>query len=101
MLGLLAMSFTQSASAIVPVVQNVTVYNVGGNTHLNITVLHTPEIQSHYVDTIEVTFGSNTTDLTIGVQQLRPDDTFVITYDVGSVPGTPETTVRVHCIVNG
>lgn len=98
--GLLAASLTRPASAIVPVVQDVTVFNVDGNTYLNITVFHTPEIVSHYVNTIEVTFESNTTDLTIGVQQLSLDNTFVITYDVGPVTGTPTATVRVHCIVD-
>jgi len=100
-LGSLGAIFTQPVSAIVPAIQNVTVFEVGGSTYLNVTVLHTPEIQGHYVDTIEVILGSNTTDLTIGVQELNPDDTFVITYDIGPVTAAPEATIRAHCIVNG
>lgn len=100
-LGSTSLSFTQSAYAIVPVVQIVTVFDADGNTYLNVTVMHTPEIEIHYVNLIEVIIDSNTTDLTIGVQQLRPDNTFVITYDVGPVTGTPTATVRAHCTFNG
>ena len=79
--------------AIVPVVQNVVVYDVGGTTYLNVTVFHDPEIVSHYVNVIEVSYGSNTTDMTIGVQ---PSTTFTITYVVGPVTDSPTATVKAH-----
>jgi hypothetical protein len=96
-----ALSITMPVFAIVPEVRNVTVYTVNGNTYLNVTVYHTPEISTHYVNIIEVTFGENTTDLTIGVQTLAPDDTFTVQYDVGPVSETPTADVKAHCIVNG
>lgn len=100
-LGLLNIYLTQPVYATVPVVQNVTVFDVGGNTYLNITVFHTPENQSHYVDKVEVILGSNTTDLTVGVQPPGVVSIFTVTYDVGPVADTPTATVRAHCIVDG
>jgi len=96
----LSPSFLRPASAIVPEVRNVTAYNVGGSTYLNVTVFHDPEIPAHYVNLIEVTFNGNTTTLTIGPQTLAPDNTFIVQYDAGPISGTPTATVRAHCIVN-
>jgi len=100
---LLSASFAEPVFAIVPEVRNVVAYNVGGSTFLNITVYHYPEDASipHYVDIIRVTVGTNTTDLTIGPKPLSPDDTFIVSYNLGPVEGTPTATVQVHCIVNG
>jgi hypothetical protein len=100
-LGLLTIYLTQPAYATVPEVRNVKAFDVGGSTYLNITVLHTPENQSDYVDEIEVIMGSNTTDLTIGIQTPGLDRTFIVTYDLGPVTGSPTITVRAHCIVDG
>lgn len=87
--------------AVVPEVRNVVPYDVSGSTYLNITVYHTPEIADHYVDMVDVTMGSNTTTLTIGVQSLTPQDTFTIPYDLGPTQGTPSITVRARCVLNG
>ena len=102
-LVLLCVSSARPAFAIQPRVQSVVPYNVGNDTHLNVTVYHFPEDASipHYVNVIEVTVGVNTTDLTIGVQPLNPDDTFTVDYNLGPISGSPTITVKAHCIVNG
>lgn len=97
--------FIKPTFAIIPVVQNVVPYSVGGSTWINVTVFHQPEDAGapHYVNIIEVTMGANTTDMTIGVQSLTPPDflNFTVSYDLGPVSGTPTITVKAHCIVNG
>ena len=93
-------AFSSPVLAVVPEVRNVVPYDVGGSTYLNITVYHTPEITDHYVNMINVTLGSNTTTLTIGVQSLT-QDTFTVSYDLGPTQGTPSITVQAHCIING
>ena len=100
-LVLFCASFKSPAFAIVPEVRNVVAYDVGGSTYLNITIYHYPEDLSHYVNATEVIMGSNTTDLTIGVQTLNASNMFTISYDLGPVVGTPTITVKAHCIVNG
>ena len=99
----LAISLAEQALAIQPEVRNVVAYDSGGSTLLNITVYHYPEDGSipHYVNTIEVTMGTNTTDMTIGVQPLSGENTFNVTYNLGPVSGTPTITVKAHCLVNG
>lgn len=94
-------AFSSPVLAIVPEVRNVVPYDVGGSTYLNITVYHTPEIADHYVNMINVTMGSNTTTLTIGVQSLTPQDTFTVSYDLGPTQGTPSITVKAHCVIHG
>jgi len=93
--------FVVPVFAVVPEVRSVVPWNSGGSTVLNVTVYHTPEISLHYVDAVEVTMGANTTDLTIGVQNLSPDSTFTVSYDLGPVSGAPAITVKAHCSVNG
>jgi hypothetical protein len=87
--------------AVVPEVRNVIPYPVGGSTYLNVTVYHTPEAASHYVNVIMVTLDTNSASLTIGVQSLNPDDAFHVQYDMGPIIGTPTIHVEAHCIVNG
>ena len=101
LLTLLSMAVAKPAFAVVREVQNVIPYPVGGSTYLNVTVYHTPEISSHYVNVIMVTLDTNSTSQTIGVQPLNPDDTFYVQYDMGSISGTPTIHVEVHCVVNG
>jgi desulfoferrodoxin (superoxide reductase-like protein) len=93
--------FAGSVFAVVPEVRSVVPWNNGSSVILNVTVYHTPEISVHHVDAIEVTMGANTTDLSIGVQNLSPDDTFTVPYDLGPVSGTTAITVRPHCNVHG
>jgi len=88
------------AFAPAPEVRNVVPYDNSGSTFLNITVWHNVEIPDHYVNIIEVINGANTTDLTIGVQNLAPDGTFFIIYDLGPTLGNPQITVKAHCTVN-
>jgi len=100
---LLSSYLTKSASAIVPEVRNVVVYDNGVSTFLNVTVYHYPEETTtpHYVDIIRVTVAGNTTELHIGVQPLTLQNTFTITYDMGPISGTPTALVEAHCIQNG
>lgn len=100
-ISIMSISLAKPVFAPVPVVQNVVPHDVGGSTYLDITVLHSIEIPSHYVNTIEVVLGSNTTDLTTGVQTLAPDGTFTVSYDLGPISGTPTITVKAHCIIDG
>lgn len=100
-IALMSSSFMASVQAVIPEVRNVIVYDVAGSTLLNVTVYHIPQDSSHYVSKIQVSIGSNITDVTIPVQSLRPDSTFVITYDVGPVSDTPMATVDAYCTVNG
>jgi hypothetical protein len=92
--------FVKPSFAIVPEVQNVVVYDVGGSTFLNITIHHTPETPIHFVNIIRVTVGANVTDITIGVQPLTPQDTFTITHNLGQVSDTPTALVGAHCIID-
>jgi len=89
------------AFAIVPQIWNVVPYPVDGSTYLNVTVYHTPEIAGHYVNVIMVTMDTNSASLIIGIQNLNPDDTFFVQYDLGPISGTPTAHVEAHCIVNG
>ena len=91
----------RSAFAIVPQIWNVVPYPVDGSTYLNVTVYHTPEISTHYVNVIMVTMDTNSVSLIIGVQNLNPDGTFFVQYDLGPISGTPTAHVEAHCIVNG
>jgi hypothetical protein len=72
-----------------PEVRSVVPRDVDGATHLNITVWHDIETLLHYVDTIEVTWGTNITSLTMDPKPLRPDGTFTIEYNMGPVSGPP------------
>jgi hypothetical protein len=101
MLSLASFCLTKPASAIVPEIRNVVPYPVDSSTYLNVTVYHTPEISTHYVNVIMVTMDTNSGSLTIGVQNLNPDDTFFVQYDLGPISGTPTVHVEAHCIVNG
>jgi hypothetical protein len=74
---------------------------VEGATHLSITVEHDIETSSHYVDTIEVTWGANITSQTISPQSLAPDGTFTVDYNMGLVSGTPTILVRARCTITG
>ena len=94
-------AFSSPVLAVVPEVRNVVPYDIAGSTYLNITVYHFPEIADHYVNMINVTMGSNTTTLTIGVQSLTPQDTFTVSYDLGPTQGTPSITVEAHCVIHG
>lgn len=82
-------------------VRNVVPGDVEGITYLNITVWHDIESSVHYVDTIEVTWGTNTTSLPIDPKPLKPDGTFTVDYSMGPVSGTPTITVRARCTVTG
>lgn len=83
-----------------PQMRSVIVYSDGGRTLLNMTIYHNTETPSHYVDSVQVIFGSNTTTWQIAPQALASDLTFNITYDAGVVAGSPTATIRAHCNIH-
>jgi len=85
-------------SAIVPEVQNVVVWNSGGDTILNVTVYHDPQTTIHHVDAIEVDISGDIQSFPVGVQ---PTTTFIIPCNLGPIEGTPSARVRAHCTVDG
>jgi hypothetical protein len=104
LLVLLSFSFASPAFATIPVIRNVAVSKIDNSYFLDITIYHTPEDESHYVDTIRVIIYAqdNITDLHIGPQALSADNTFTISYDLGPLPGNSASIeVAAHCTVNG
>lgn len=104
--ALMSINAVSPVSAIIPTVQKVVPYNVGSSTYLNITVQHSPQdptaIPPHYVNIIQVTMGTNTTQLNINsIPVSPPNNNFTVTYDLGPISGTPSITVDAHCLVNG
>jgi hypothetical protein len=83
--------------AIIPQVQDVTVWNSGGETILNITVYHTPLTSLHHVDTVEVDVEGNITSFPVD----QPSTTFIVQTNLGQITGTPSTRVRAHCTIDG
>jgi hypothetical protein len=95
---LLSVSFAKPVSAIIPQVTNVDVWNSGGNTILNVTVFHDPENTLHHVDEIQVDVEGSIQTFPVEVQ---PTTTFTIPCNLGPIQGTPSTTIKAHCTVNG
>ena len=83
--------------AIVPQIQDVIVWNSGGETILNITVYHTPVTSLHHVDGVEVDVEGSVTNFPAD----QSSTTFIIQTNLGQITGTPSTTVRVHCTIDG
>jgi hypothetical protein len=83
--------------AIVPQVQDVIVWNNGGDTILNITVHHTPVTVLHHVDRIEVDVDGSITNYPVD----QPSTTFIFQANLGQITGTPSARVRAHCTVDG
>jgi hypothetical protein len=81
-----------------PVVDSVIVFGSGGITKLNVTVSHSPQSPTHYLDFIEVNL--NGTILTFPVSY-RPENTFSVICNLGPITGNPTVTVRAHCNVDG
>jgi desulfoferrodoxin (superoxide reductase-like protein) len=84
--------------AIVPQVQDVVIWNSGGETILNITVYHTPvPTLLHHVDQIEVDVDGSITSFPVD----QPSITFTFQANLGQITGTPSARVRAHCNVHG
>jgi hypothetical protein len=91
-------SFTPMAFAIVPEVQDVVVWSKDGDTILNVTVYHDPDLPpSHYADFVEVDIGGNIQTFPISQQN---GTTFVVQCNLGSIEGTPLATVKAHCTIH-
>jgi hypothetical protein len=85
------------AKAIVPQVQDIIVWNSGGETILNITIYHTPVTPFHHVDKIEVDVEGSITSYTVDQTSI----TFIFQTNLGQIAGTPSTRVRAHCTIDG
>ena len=90
--------FVRPVSAGFPVISNVIVLNNGANTVLNVTVSHSPQTPSHYLDRIEVNVSG---DNRIFPVAYRPETTFVVQCDLGIIEAPTNATVRAHCIIDG
>ncbi len=96
--ALLSMHLTTPAFAGIPVVQNVVVWNNGGNTILNVTVNHSPASPpTHYVNLIEVNVSGTIHTFNL-IQNIT---TFTYPCNIGPIGAAQDATVRAHCIVNG
>ncbi len=90
--------FVKTVSAYYPEVSNVIVWNNGANTVLNVTVSHSPQTPSHYLDRIEVDVNG---DNKIFPVTYRPETTFVVQCDLGIIESPTNATVRAHCNIDG
>lgn len=86
-----------SVEAIVPQVQDVIVWNSGGDTILNITVYHTPVTSLHHVNEIEVDVDGSVTSHPVDQTSI----TFITQINLGQITGTPSARARAHCTVHG
>jgi len=87
--------------AIIPEIYGAIPYSSGGDTILNVTVYHYPEIGAHYVNLVQVNVTGSVYNFTIGVQPLTPENTFTVSCNLGQISGIPTATVRAHCTYNG
>jgi len=98
---LLSVNYTAPVFAIVPQIHGVAPYSIGADTILNVTVYHYPEVPVHYIDLVQVNVTGSVYNFTIGVQPLTPENTFIVSCDLGPISGTPTATVRAHCTYDG
>lgn len=102
---LFSVSLVESGWADVPEVRNVVVWNDGELTKLNVTVYHSQEISSHYIDSLTVTAtgGMNLSQtFSQSPHTLNPTTlTFEVTLSIGVVENMPLATVRAHCNLHG
>lgn len=103
LLALIGFDFAVPVFANKPEIRDVAVSKIGNRYNLNITICHTVESSTHYVDTVRVNIGSeNITDLTMGPHSLSQDYTFNILYDLGVLPHDPVGVgVWVRCTQDG
>lgn len=88
-------SVTKSAAAIIPQIQNVLVWESGGDVIVNVTVFHTPvSPPTHYVSKIEVNV-SGTNHVFEFTQQT---ELFTFPCNIGPISGTPLAQVRAYCV---
>jgi hypothetical protein len=102
LLALISFDLAAPVFANKPEIRNVAVLKIGNRYSLNITIYHTVENSTHYVDTVRVDMGyyphQNITDMTIDPQSLSEDFTFSIIYDIGVLPQDPiDIGVSVRC----
>lgn len=83
--------------AIVPQVQDVIVWNSGGETILNVTVYHTPVSSLHHVDRIEADVEGSVTSFPVD----QSSTTFIAQINLGQITGTPSAIIRAHCTIDG
>jgi hypothetical protein len=92
----LCASFAESAHAIVPVIQNVIVWQSSSDVIVNVTVFHTPVQVIHRVEKIEVNVSGTNHVFNL----VQTTETFTYSCNIGPVEGTPSAQVRAYCIVD-
>ncbi|MBS7633240.1 hypothetical protein KEJ15_06460 [Candidatus Bathyarchaeota archaeon] len=90
--------FVRPVSAGVPAILDVTVWDNGGNTILNVTVSHSPQTPSHYLDRVEIDLSG---DNRIFPVTYRSENTFVVQCDLGAIDAPINATIRAHCNIDG
>lgn len=105
MLTILAMAASASLGLVhanVPTIKSVIVFDVDGNTHLNVTINHLDQNQSHYVDMISVeVIGGNLTDFQFGYRPTAPNGDVVYECDLGPIPEERNALLVTHCSLHG
>ncbi len=103
-LVILALSFAcvtalvRPVSAGFPIVSDAIVWNDSGNTVLNVTVSHSPQTLSHYLDRVEVDLDGDNRVFPVAY---RSETAFVVQCDLGIVEAPIDAIVRAHCNIDG
>ncbi|NWG10942.1 hypothetical protein HXY33_04225 [Candidatus Bathyarchaeota archaeon] len=92
----LCTSFAEPTHAIVPVIQNVLVWQSDSDVIVNVTVYHTPVLVAHRVNRIEVNVSGTNHIFDL----VQTTETFTYPCNIGPVEGTPSAQVRACCIVD-
>jgi hypothetical protein len=96
LITLLSSSFAKPTRAIVPVIENVVVWQSGNDVIVNVTVSHSPVLISHRVNKIEVNVSGTNHVFNI----IQNTTTFTYPCNIGPIEGNPTAQVRAHCIVD-
>jgi len=95
--ALLCMYLTEPAFAGIPSVQNVVVWNNGGNTILNVTVSHfPPSPPDHYLNWIEVNVSGTIHTFNL-IQNVT---TLIYPCNIGPIGTVQDATIQAHCNVD-
>jgi hypothetical protein len=94
---LLSSSFAKPVRAIVPVIENVVVWQSGNDVIVNVTVFHEPVLVSHRVEKIEV----NVSGTNHVFNMIQNTTTFTYPCNIGPIEGNPSAQVRAYCTIHG
>jgi desulfoferrodoxin (superoxide reductase-like protein) len=93
---------TQRGEANIPSIVSVVPWKSGTDTWLNITIYHVgtpvPIGPSHYVSTVELNISGTIKDLS---QSPQSTETFLVQYDMGTLPSPVTVQARAYCTLHG